>query len=111
MTEEEISRLFYAAIAGDGQARDRVLRLAKRALASATDFLATETEDAEGQPMNIGLRAAREQAGLSQRALGEQVGVSASTVGRWEREGKVPDAETRAKVAEVLGLDPWAGEP
>jgi hypothetical protein len=28
-------------------------------------------------------------------------------VSRWEREGKVPDAEMQAKVTEVLGVNPW----
>ncbi|MFH1486658.1 MAG: pentapeptide repeat-containing protein [Chloroflexota bacterium] len=61
----------------------------------------------EGQPLDAMLKMAREQAGLTQKALAEQVRVSRSTVGRWEREGKMPDTETRAKVAEVLGIDPW----
>jgi DNA-binding XRE family transcriptional regulator len=65
----------------------------------------------EAQSPTSELRIARQRAQLSQKELAEWVGVSPSTVGRWEREGKVPDAKTRAKVAEVLDRDPWAGEP
>jgi DNA-binding XRE family transcriptional regulator len=58
---------------------------------------------------NADLRAAREQAGLTQAALAKAVGVHPTTVGKWEREGRPPGSgEVRAKVAEVLGFDPWA---
>jgi transcriptional regulator with XRE-family HTH domain len=63
----------------------------------------------EGATLPNDLRAAREGAGLSRKALAERVGVSESTAGRWEREGPMPgSAKVRAKVAEVLGVDPWA---
>jgi DNA-binding XRE family transcriptional regulator len=57
----------------------------------------------------VGLRAARWRAALTQLALAERVGVSPIMVDSWEREGTKPSsAEVRAKVAEVLGVDPWA---
>jgi uncharacterized protein YjbI with pentapeptide repeats/DNA-binding transcriptional regulator YiaG len=61
----------------------------------------------DGLP-NTELRKAREQASLSQKALADLAGVSATTVSRWERHGRMPkSAELRARVAEVLGHWPW----
>jgi ribosome-binding protein aMBF1 (putative translation factor) len=61
----------------------------------------------ERQP-NDRLRQAREQAGLSRAALAEAVGVSAYSVGQWERYSVMPSAvEVRREVAEVLGVWPW----
>jgi uncharacterized protein YjbI with pentapeptide repeats/DNA-binding transcriptional regulator YiaG len=57
---------------------------------------------------NTELKKAREQASLSQKALADLAGVSATTVSRWERRGKIPQsAELRARVAEILGQWPW----
>ena len=67
-----------------------------------------ETKPIVGPPPKAAVRAARERAGLSQEALAVRVGVSKSTVGRWERDGAIPtNSEMRAEVAGVLGGDPW----
>ena len=67
-------------------------------------------ERPEGQGIG-GSRQARQRAGLTQTEFAKAVGVSASTVGRWERHGVKPrSSEVRAKVTEVLGCDPWAGD-
>lgn len=62
----------------------------------------------EGAASKIDLAKARQRAGLRQKALADQVGVSPLLVYSWEREGTSPSSELRAKVAEVLGVDPWA---
>lgn len=57
---------------------------------------------------NESLRKARERAKLSRAELAEQVGVSKSAVGKWERYGVVPRSiEVQRRVAEILGRWPW----
>ena len=46
------------------------------------------------------IKAAR--GGMSLRMLSEQVGISASTLGEYERGVRVPEADKLAKIAEVL---------
>lgn len=48
------------------------------------------------------LKAARDDAQLSLRALSEQVEISASTIGEYERGTKVPEADKLAKIAAAL---------
>lgn len=48
------------------------------------------------------LKAARESAGLSLRALEQQVDISASTIGEYERGIRVPEADKLARMANAL---------
>jgi transcriptional regulator with XRE-family HTH domain len=48
------------------------------------------------------IRAARDEADLSLRALSELVDISASTIGEYERGIKVPEADKLAKIADAL---------
>lgn len=49
------------------------------------------------------IRALRQQAGLSQQALGQQLGVSAVAVGKWERGQTQPDIHALARMADIFG--------
>jgi DNA-binding XRE family transcriptional regulator len=63
------------------------------------------------RPPNHKLKQAREQLGLTQTALAEEVGVSTGAVSKWERFSVIPrSGEVRRQVAEVLGLWPWPGD-
>ena len=55
--------------------------------------------------MSIGknIQKAREQAGLSQRELGERACISETFVSHVERGAKKPSVDTFAKIADVLG--------
>lgn len=50
------------------------------------------------------LRDARLARGWTQRAAGEQLGVSANTVARWERGERVPGSLAQLRLGELLGL-------
>jgi transcriptional regulator with XRE-family HTH domain len=54
------------------------------------------------------LAALREEAGLTQAALGERIGVSQSLVTYYERRGGNPTLEFISKAAAVLGVAPEA---
>jgi len=60
------------------------------------------------RPPNPRLQKAREQADLSQQALGEAVGVSQTAVSKWERYSVVPrDKDTQKAVEDLLGTEIW----
>lgn len=54
------------------------------------------------------LREARESLGLSQSAVGLQVGVAQAAVARWEAGLREPALSHRQRLAAVLGADPYA---
>lgn len=56
--------------------------------------------------MNIGerLRALRKEAGLTQKELGEKLGVSASMIGQYETNLRNPKFETLEKICDVLNV-------
>lgn len=56
-------------------------------------------------------RQAREALGLSQVALSRRLGLKGNNVGAWERGTGSPPRGRRAKLAEVLGVDPWGDCP
>ena len=49
------------------------------------------------------LRKLREAAGLTQRELGNRIGVSGQAVAQWETGVKRPSVENLTKLADVLG--------
>ena len=51
------------------------------------------------------LRKLREERGLSQKQLGQQMFVSHSTVARWENASRLPDATMICRLANCLGVD------
>ena len=53
----------------------------------------------------VTLPVARKIANLSQKKLGEAVGVSEGTVGNWERGKSEPSVEQARKISEVVGID------
>jgi transcriptional regulator with XRE-family HTH domain len=50
----------------------------------------------------LGLQIKAARGDMSLRALSEQVGISASTLGEYERGAKVPEADKLARIAETL---------
>ena len=52
------------------------------------------------------LTAAREKAGLSQRQLAPQIGMSNTAVSLWERGLCIPSAEALARICFVLQIQP-----
>lgn len=50
------------------------------------------------------IRKARRKAGLSQRALADKLGVSASMIGQYENEMRSPKFETADRIADALGV-------
>ena len=48
------------------------------------------------------IRALRQQAGMSQQALGQQLGVSAVAVGKWERGQTQPDIHALTRMADIF---------
>ncbi len=53
------------------------------------------------------IQNARKKANLSQKELGEKLGVSASMIGQYENDLRKPKTETLAKIADALGINPW----
>lgn len=49
------------------------------------------------------IRTLRQRAGLSQQALGQQLGVSAVAVGKWERGQTQPDIHALMSMADIFG--------
>ncbi|MBQ7850192.1 MAG: helix-turn-helix transcriptional regulator [Clostridia bacterium] len=48
------------------------------------------------------IRMLRQQAGLSQQSLGQQLGVSAVAVGKWERGQTQPDIHSLTRMADIF---------
>lgn len=48
------------------------------------------------------IQRARKKAGLSQRQLGEKLGLSASMIGQWENDLRNPKVETLQRIADAL---------
>lgn len=57
--------------------------------------------------MGAWIRARREQAGLSQRALAEALGVKQQTVQKWEADGATPAYERLPALRDALGVTDW----
>lgn len=54
------------------------------------------------------IQQARKSAGLSQKQLGEKLGLSASMIGQWENDLRNPKLETIQRIAAALGCDPYS---
>jgi len=50
------------------------------------------------------IKSARKQAGMTQKALGEELGISYQTVAQWENDLRNPKQETLLKIAKALGV-------
>lgn len=50
------------------------------------------------------IKEARKKAGMTQAELGALLGVSGSMIGQWENDFRHPKLETRAKIADALGI-------
>lgn len=50
------------------------------------------------------IQRARKNAGLSQKQLGEKLGLSASMIGQWENDLRNPKYETLKRIADALGV-------
>ena len=64
--------------------------------------------------MNTGerIKTARKQAGLTQKELGEALGVSFQAVAQWETGRRVPKVETLQRIGEALGVSwLWFANP
>lgn len=53
------------------------------------------------------IKAARINAGLTQRELAERLNVSFVNISQWENGVRNPKIETLQKIAEALGVEPW----
>ena len=55
--------------------------------------------------MTIGeiIQLARKKAGITQKELGERLGVSGSMIGQWENDLRKPKSETLEKISDALG--------
>lgn len=51
------------------------------------------------------IQQARKKAGLSQKQLGEKLGLSASMIGQWENDLRNPKYDTLKRIAVALGVD------
>lgn len=51
------------------------------------------------------IKAARKKAGLTQKELGQRLGVSYQTVAQWENDLRNPKYETLKKIADALNID------
>lgn len=51
------------------------------------------------------LKKLREERGLSQKQLGQQMFVNHSTIARWENASRLPDAAMILRLAKCLGVD------
>ena len=54
--------------------------------------------------MNMTLRAARVNKGLSQKEAAEQLGVSKDTIGNWEKGKTYPDVQQLKKIEKLYGV-------
>lgn len=54
--------------------------------------------------MNMSLRAARVNKGLSQKEAAEQLGVSKDTIGNWEKGKTYPDVQQLKKIEKLYGI-------
>ena len=77
------------------RARDSIARVLEMDVAAVDALFGGSPAPSEVVPA-AGLRMARGRAGLSQGAVARELGVDASSVRRWEREGRVPAARVRA---------------
>lgn len=61
-----------------------------------------------GDSMTTGdlIKEARKKAGLTQKQLGERLGLSFQAVAQWENNLRNPKQETINKIADALGIDP-----
>ena len=50
------------------------------------------------------IQQARKNAGLSQKQLGEKLGLSASMIGQWENDLRKPKIETIRRIADAIGI-------
>lgn len=53
------------------------------------------------------IQQARKIVGLSQKQLGEKLGLSASMIGQWENDLRNPKYETVKRIAIALNVEPW----
>lgn len=51
------------------------------------------------------IQQARKSAGLSQKQLGDRLGLSASMIGQWENDLRNPKYDTLNRIANALGID------
>ncbi|HHY0626557.1 TPA: S24 family peptidase [Vibrio parahaemolyticus] len=58
------------------------------------------------ESISIRLKRKREEKGLSQRALGHLVGVSATAISQWEREETTPKGKHLLNLSKILGCTP-----
>ena len=54
------------------------------------------------------IKAARKKAGLTQKALGEKLGIAYQTVAQWENDLRNPKIDTIRRIAVALNIDPYS---
>lgn len=57
------------------------------------------------QTLGASIRSYRSARGMNRPTLAQRVGVDPQTIGRWERDERVPHPQHLLRLAEVLGVD------
>ena len=65
----------------------------------------TNAEVEEMKTLGEAIKIARKQAGLTQKELGELLGITGVTMGQWETGRRQPRVESLRKIADVLNVD------
>lgn len=92
-----------------GQVKTGCLRLAGVADSLALQLYSTMTSENDrlgAVMLSENIARLREEHGLTQKQLAEQLHVVRQTVSKWEKGTSMPDAETLVKLAEIFGTTP-----
>ncbi len=60
--------------------------------------------ETEANTLGLRIQAGRKAAGLSQEALGEQLGVSRQAVSKWESDAAIPELENLIAMSRLFGV-------
>jgi len=73
---------------------------------NCSEEITTHGELTPETPFHERLKFYRNQAGLSREELADQIGISASTISKWEKGSRVPVLNNVIDIAKILGIKP-----